>query len=73
MPKVNLTGSGNRFEGAVALSIRYIIINDKVFKDKQRAKEKEKRIRLKELGIEYDFPGFASFGSAGASYRPVIL
>lgn len=23
------------------------------------AKEKEKRIRLKELGIEYDFPGFA--------------
>ena len=43
MPKVNLSGSANNFEGAVALSIRYIIINDKVFKDKHRAKEKKKR------------------------------
>lgn len=43
MPRLNLTGGGNFIQGGAALSIRYIIINDKVFKERQKAKQKEKR------------------------------
>ena len=33
-------------------------------------KEKEKRIRLKELGIEYEFPGFKALVDAQMAHRP---
>jgi hypothetical protein len=42
-PSINFSGSNNFLEGGVALSLRYIIINDKVFKEKHKAKQKEKR------------------------------
>lgn len=34
------------------------------------AKEKERRIRLKELGIDYDFPGFQGVIDSAASKLP---
>ena len=43
MPRINLTGGGNFIQGGAALSIRYIIISDRVFKERQKAKQKAKR------------------------------
>ena len=43
LPQINFAGAGNFIQGGTALSIRYIIINDRVFKERQKAKQKEKR------------------------------
>mgnify|MGYP003325643007 FL=1 len=43
MPAFNFTGSNSFFVPNKAISLRYIIINDKDFRKRQKEKEKAKR------------------------------